>query len=91
MDKHPDHAYRVIGTDTGWEVTVFHKNEVVGPVTFFSDEALPEWTRKEVALLKLVDPQGHVPGIGHRVGQVFWLLPHGTSAYKMWIPSTGDI
>jgi hypothetical protein len=85
MDKHSDHAYRVIEASSGWEVTVFHKNEVVGPVTFFSEEALPEWIRRDVSLLKLVDQHSHVPGIGHRVGLVYWILPN-SSTHKIWIP-----
>lgn len=81
MDKLHDHAYRVIQTPKGWDVTVFHKNVVVGPVTFFSDEALPEWIRKDVSLLKLVDPHSNVPGIGHRVGPVYWIL-HNAFVYR---------
>jgi hypothetical protein len=82
MDKQLDRTYRVIKAPRGWDVTVFHKNEIVGPVTIFSDEALPEWIRREISLLNLVDQQSHIPGIGHRVGPVYWLLP-GNSAPHM--------
>lgn len=75
MEKLPDRAYRVIQTDHGWQVTVFHKDTVDGPVTVYKEEVLPEWIRKEISLLKLVDPHSQIAGIGHRVGQVYWLLP----------------
>jgi hypothetical protein len=76
MDKLPDRAYRIIQTDHGWQVTVFHENTVDGPVVVYREEALPEWIRKDISLLRLVDQHSQIAGIGHRVGQVYWLLPN---------------
>jgi hypothetical protein len=73
MQQKSDHAYRITQTQTGWEVTAFNRNTAVGPVTRFSDDALPGWLRKYIAVLKLVDHTGSIPGVGHRVGTVFWI------------------
>ena len=75
MEKHRNYAYRITKSHPdGWEVTVFHRNEVVGPVTIYSDEALPEWIRKDISLLNLVDVNSHINGLGHRVGSVYWIF-----------------
>ena len=41
----------------------------------FSDESVPDWIRKEVSLLRLVDPMSEIKSIGHRIGEAFWLSP----------------
>lgn len=73
MEQQANHSYRVTQTATGWEVSAFNRHTAVGPVTLYTDEALPEWLRKYVAVLKLVDQSGSVHGVGHRVGEVFWI------------------
>jgi hypothetical protein len=40
----------------------------------FTDEALPDWVRKDVALLSMVDEMGEIKSIGHRIGDAFWLV-----------------
>lgn len=47
---------------------------VVGPKAVFDDEALPDWIRKDVSLLGMVDPMGEIKSIGHRIGETFWLV-----------------
>lgn len=73
MEQEADHAYRIIPTPTGWEVTAFNRSVVAGPTISYTDEALPEWLRKYISVLKLVDHTGSIPGVGHRVGVVFWI------------------
>jgi hypothetical protein len=62
--------------DGRWSLTCYLENatDVVGPSAVFTDEALPDWIRKDVALLHLVDPMGEVKGIGHRIGDAYWLV-----------------
>lgn len=78
MQKNPDYDYRAILTPRGWEITSFYGNKSVGPVVFFPENELPEWIAKEIALLNLVDRNGSVPSIGHRVGAAYWLLSKTT-------------
>lgn len=78
MQRNKDYDYRVILTPKGWEVASFFGNRTVGPVCFFSEEDLPDWIRKEISLLNLVDRNSHVPSIGHRVGLAYWLLAKHT-------------
>lgn len=73
MEQHEGHIYRINENAQGWEVSAFFKGEHVGPVVTYTDAALPEWIRKRIAILKLVDNTGSVLGVGHRVGVVFWL------------------
>lgn len=74
MQLAKDHDYRVIRTTTGWVVAAFFGNKSVGPICVFPDEDLPDWIVKKVSILNLVDRDGSVPGVGHRVGHAYWLL-----------------
>jgi len=75
MDKSKELSYRVVKTPEGkWEVGVYH-NEWHKYEAVYTDEALPEWIRKDIALLNLVDNQSNIQSIGHRVGPVYWLQP----------------
>ena len=53
----------------------FKGNTMLGPQMDFSDESVPEWIRKDVALLSLVDSMSEIKNIGHRIGEAFWLIP----------------
>lgn len=59
-----------------WSLTSYLENatDVVGPSATFTDEALPDWVRKDVALLSMVDEMGEIKSIGHRIGDAFWLV-----------------
>jgi hypothetical protein len=48
--------------------------DVIGPNAIFADEALPDWVRKDVALLSMVDEMGEIKSLGHRIGDAFWLV-----------------
>jgi len=58
----------------------FGDNKAVGPTVYFSDEDLPEWIRKAIAMLNLVDKQDSIPGVGHRVGKAYWIFTGFTGA-----------
>ena len=75
MFRKPDCQYRIVLRDERWHVSVFKGNTMLGPQMDFSDESVPEWIRKDVALLKLVNPMSELKNIGHRIGEAFWLLP----------------
>jgi hypothetical protein len=62
--------------DGRWSVTSYLEDatDVVGPSGMYRDDALPDWIRKDVALLNLVDAMGEVKGIGHRIGDAYWLV-----------------
>lgn len=62
--------------DGRWSVTSYLEDatDVVGPSGMYRDDALPDWIRKDVSLLNLVDPMGEVKGIGHRIGDAYWLV-----------------
>jgi hypothetical protein len=70
--------YRIIkmpSTWTGrWKITVF-QGAVAKMNASYTNEALPEWIRKDIALLSMVDNMGEIPSIGHRVGDAYWLTP----------------
>ena len=59
-----------------WSLTSYLENatNVVGPNATFTDEALPDWVRKDIALLSMVDEMGEIKSIGHRIGDAFWLV-----------------
>lgn len=75
MFRKPDCQYRIVLRDERWHVSVFKGNTMLGPQMDFSDESVPEWVRKDVALLKLVNPMSELKNIGHRIGEAFWLTP----------------
>lgn len=62
--------------DERWSITSYLENatDTIGPSATFTDEALPDWIRKDVALLSMVDPMGEIKGIGHRIGDAYWLV-----------------
>jgi hypothetical protein len=65
----------VVETPEGkWEVAVYKREHHMYDGTY-TDEALPEWIRKDVSLLNLVPSTSNIRSIGHRVGPVYWLLP----------------
>ncbi len=67
--------YRVAKTPyTRWIVTAYHGAEAIHNGSY-TDEALPEWVRKDIALLNMVKNDDAVPSIGHRVGEAYWLQP----------------
>lgn len=85
MKRNPEYIYRVILVGDGrWRVTAYldNREEVIGPQTLFDDEHLPDWIRREVALLSMVDKMGEIKSIGHRVGDAFWLISE-TSRHLM--------
>jgi hypothetical protein len=73
MFRKPECQYRVVIRDNRWYVSAFHGNVMLGPTMDFSDESVPDWIRKDVALLSLVDPMSEIKTIGHRIGEPFWL------------------
>jgi hypothetical protein len=62
--------------DGRWSITSYleHATDVVGPKAVFTEEALPDWIRKDIALLSLVSEMGEIKSIGHRIGDAFWLI-----------------
>lgn len=77
MQRRPDYLYRVTRKPDGWwSLTCYLENatDVVGPNAVFADDALPDWVRKDVALLSMVDEMGEIKSIGHRIGDAFWLV-----------------
>lgn len=62
--------------DGRWSLTSYLENatDVVGPSGTYRDDALPDWVRKDVALLSMVDEMGEIKSIGHRIGDAYWLV-----------------
>lgn len=62
--------------DGRWSLTSYLENatDVVGPSATYRDDALPDWVRKDVALLSMVDEMGEIKSIGHRIGDAYWLV-----------------
>jgi len=75
MFRKPDCQYRVLLREGRWHVSSFKGNTMLGPQMDFSDESVPDWIRKDVALLSLVDNMSELKNIGHRIGEAFWLSP----------------
>lgn len=73
MFREPACQYRVTINEGRWHVSTFKGNILLGPQRDFSDESVPDWIRKDIALLSLVDAMGDVKKLGHRIGQAFWL------------------
>lgn len=77
MQRQPDYLYRVMRKPSGrWSLVSYLEGatDVIGPSATFTDEALPDWVRKDVALLSMVDEMGEIKSIGHRIGDAFWLV-----------------
>jgi hypothetical protein len=77
LERNPDYLYRIARLNTGrWSIMAYLENttDVVGPKAVFDDDALPDWIRKDVALLSMVDEMGEIKSIGHRIGNAFWLV-----------------
>lgn len=75
MERDPKYMYRVVQTQAGrWLVTAYHGAEAKYNGSY-TDEALPEWVRKDIALLNMVHHMDDIPSIGHRVGEAYWLQP----------------
>lgn len=62
--------------DGRWSLTSYleHATDVVGPSAVYRDDALPDWIRKDVALLSMVDEMGEIKSLGHRIGNAYWLI-----------------
>jgi len=62
--------------DGRWSLTSYLEGatDVVGPSATYREDALPDWVRKDVALLSMVDEMGEIKSIGHRIGDAFWLV-----------------
>lgn len=75
MFRKPECQYRVLLRDGRWHVSSFKRNTMLGPEMDFSDESVPDWIRKDVALLSLVGSMSELKNIGHRIGEAFWLTP----------------
>ena len=77
MERNPKRMYRIVKMPSmghRWKITVFQGAEAKMNA-LYTDEALPEWIRKDVALLSMVHNMDDIPSIGHRVGDVYWLTP----------------
>jgi fructose 1,6-bisphosphatase len=75
--------YRITREDDGrWLVVAYmeHDRNVIGPQALFDDDALPDWIRKDVVMLSMVDRMGEIKSIGHRVGEAFWLTSEQSRA-----------
>lgn len=75
MHRKPMCTYRIVIRDGWWDVSTFAGNTMVGPEAHYAEDAVPEWIRKEVAVLRLVPDDDSIANVGHRVGRAFWLLP----------------
>ena len=76
MQRKADYLYRITREADGrWQVMAYLEQDtgVVGPRASFDDDALPDWIRKDVALLNLVGRMDEIKGVGHRVGDAYWL------------------
>ena len=76
MERNPKCMYRIVKMPTSgrWKVTVFLGAEAKLNASY-THEALPEWIRKDIALLSMVHHMDDIPSIGHRLGDVYWLTP----------------
>lgn len=77
MQRKADYLYRITREADGrWQVMAYLEQDtgVVGPRASFNDDALPDWIRKDVALLSMVGPMDEIKSIGHRIGDTFWLI-----------------
>ena len=77
LQRHPDYLYRIIRKPDGrWSITTYLEGaaDVMGPSAVYRDDALPDWMRKDVALLSMVDEMGEIKNLGHRIGNAFWLV-----------------
>lgn len=76
MERDPRFMYRVARSmfKGRWIVTAYHGAEAIHNGSY-TDEGLPEWVRKDIALLNMVKNDDAVPSIGHRVGEAYWLQP----------------
>lgn len=80
MQRVPEYLYRILRERDGrWLVSAYLEEQQAphttqGPTARFSDEALPDWMRKDVALLSMVDEMGEIKNLGHRIGNAFWLV-----------------
>lgn len=77
MQRHPDYLYRVTRKPDGrWSLTSYLEGatDTTGPSATYRDDALPDWVRKDVALLSMVDEMGEIKSLGHRIGDAFWLV-----------------
>jgi hypothetical protein len=85
LKRNSEYIYRVTYESDGrWRVTAYldNRKEIIGPQALFDNEHLPDWIRKDVALLSMVDKMGEIKSIGHRVGGAFWLVSE-TSKHLM--------
>jgi len=85
LKRNSEYIYRVTREGDGrWLITAYldNRKEIIGPQALFDDEHLPDWIRKDVALLSMVDKMGEIKSIGHRVGDAFWLISE-TSKHLM--------
>ena len=81
--RKPEYLYRITREDDGrWLVVAYmeHDRNVIGPQALFDDDALPDWIRKDISMLSMVDRMGEIKSIGHRVGEAFWLLSEQSRA-----------
>jgi hypothetical protein len=81
--RKPEYLYRITREDDGrWLVVAYmeHDRNVIGPQALFDDDALPDWIRKDVVMLSMVDRMGEIKSIGHRVGEAFWLTSEQSRA-----------
>jgi hypothetical protein len=77
LKRNSNYIYRVLLEEDGrWRITAYldHRKEIIGPQAIFDDDHLPDWIRRDVALLSMVDQMGEIKSIGHRVGSAFWLV-----------------
>jgi hypothetical protein len=80
LQRVPEYLYRILRERDGrWLVSAYLEEQQAphttqGPTARFTDEALPDWIRKDIALLSMVDEMGEIKSIGHRIGNAFWLV-----------------
>ncbi len=92
LQRKPEYLYRITHEKDGrWLVCAYLEQQEAphttrGPSARFTDEALPDWIRKDVALLSMCEPMGELKGIGHRVGEAFWLVTE-RSKYQVILSS----
>ena len=76
MERNPKCMYRIVRVPQvgRWKITVFQGAKATLTASY-THEALPDWIRKDVALLSMVHHMDAIPSIGHRVGDAYWLQP----------------
>lgn len=77
LQRKADYLYRITREADGrWQVMAYLEQDtgVVGPRASFDDAALPDWIRKDIALLSMVGRMDEIKSIGHRIGDTFWLI-----------------